>query len=383
MRPVTPRGFRDVLTREAAERETLTAVVSSVFSAFGYDRVETPVVEVYETLEAAAGDLEGTAFRLFDSDGRLLALRPDMTVPIARLVAARMPDAASPKRFRYAADVFREHESLRGQARQFTQLGVELVGVAGAEADAEVVLVAVEALAASGLGDFTVALGDVAVLSRLVESASDDGEWRARVLTAAHERNLVALDGLSRDARVAPAAGEALRAVLRMRGGSEAIAECRAAVAPFGLGGVLDELAATWSLLEAAGVTSRVVVDFGIMRAFDYYTGLVLEAYAPGLGVPLGGGGRYDTVLGSFGAAAPAAGFALGLERITIALAEQGVDVPAPARPVLVGGTAAAAFREAARIRAEGRRAVLAPGLSGETLVAEAEARGLEAVEAR
>lgn len=386
MRPVTPRGFRDVLPAEAAERESVTAAVSAVFSAWGYERVETPVVEVYDTLRAAAGELEGTAFRLFDVDGRLLALRPDMTVPIARLVASRMAEQPGPHRFRYSAEVFREHESLRGQARQFTQLGIELVGAAGPVADAEAIAVLVEALDACGLADFTVALGDVAVLSAIVGVAGGDEPWSAAVFSAAHERNLVSLDRLSRQDGIAEEAGRALREVVRTRGGAEAVAACRALIAGLGSAEVLDELAETWRLLEAAGVAERVVVDFGVMRGFDYYTGLVFDAYAPGLGLPVAGGGRYDAVLARYGASSPAAGFAIGLERLTIALAEQaggagllgGVDAGA-----LVGGDAERAFAEAARLRASGERATLAAGLTGEALAAEAAARGMRAVEAR
>lgn len=383
MRPVTPRGFRDVLPREAAERETLAAAAATVFSAWGYDRVETPVVEVYETLEAAAGDLEGTAFRLFDVDGRLLALRPDMTVPIARLVAARMSDQPGAKRFRYAAEVFREHESLRGQARQFAQLGIELVDASGPAADAEVIAVLVEALAACGLSGFTVALGDVAVLSALLEVSGCDECWRDEVFSAVHDSNLVELDRLSRADGVAEEVGSALREVVRTRGRLEAIEACGAVMRRFGREDVLGELAATWELLEAAGVAGSVVVDFSVMRSFDYYTGLVFEAYAPGLGLPLGGGGRYDAVLARYGAPAPAAGFALGLERLTIALSEQGSAPSETAAPLVVGGEPAAAFAEAARRRAVGERVALAPGVLGQELEELAATRGSEAVEAR
>lgn len=383
MRPVTPRGFRDVLPREAAQREAIEHSCAEVFSAWGYERVETPVIEVFETLQRAAGDLEGTAFRLFDLDGQLLALRPDMTVPIARLVAARMEQRPGVKRFRYAGEVFREHESLRGQSRQFTQIGIEIVGASGPGADAEVVAVLVEALNAIGLTDFTVALGDVAVLFALVDAAGCDDAWRSEVFRAAHESNLVAFDGLTRDDRIAESAGAALRAAIRTRGGSEAIEACRAIVEPFGCAAVLDEFAQTWKLIETAAVADRVVVDFGIMRSFDYYTGIVVEAYAPGVGLPLGAGGRYDGVLAAYDAPAPAVGFALGLERLTIALTEQGVTPDVAAAPVVVGGDAEAAFVEAARRRAAGQRVVLAPGLTGDRLAEEAGALGAEAVEAR
>ncbi|MDZ4168517.1 MAG: ATP phosphoribosyltransferase regulatory subunit [Coriobacteriia bacterium] len=359
MRPITPRGFRDVLPEEAAEREAVSAAIAAVFSSWGYDPVETPVVEVYETLSAAAGDLQGTAFRLFDLDGRLLALRPDVTVPVARLYAARMAHDAGIRRFRYRAEVFREHESLRGQNRQFTQLGVELVGAGGPAADAEVVAVLVEALAASGLADFTVAVGDVAVLIALLDAAGPGaGEaWRADVLAAAHDRNFVALDALA--ARVGGDVGTALAEVVRLRGGVEAIERCRAIVEPVVGTREVDDFARTWQLLEAAGVTDHVMVDFGVIRSFDYYTGLVLEAYAPGLGVALGGGGRYDTLLAAYDAPAPAAGFAIGLERLSIALADQGVVVPVQPSAAVVGGDAAAAFTEAARRRAAGERVAL------------------------
>jgi ATP phosphoribosyltransferase regulatory subunit len=145
---------------------------------------------------------------------------------------------------------------------------------------------------------------------------------------------------------------------------------------------LLDDLATTWKLLVAAGVSDRVVIDFSVMRAFDYYTGLVVEAFAPGLGLPLGGGGRYDGVLGAYDSPLPAAGFALGLERVMIALVEQGVEVAVAPLDAVVGGESSAAIRIATTLRAAGKRVVLS-ALSGEELAAEATRLGaLEAIEA-
>ena len=378
MRPVTARGFRDVLPAEAAEREAVSRRIAEVFSAWGYGLVETPIVEDLSALEAAAGPLEGTAFRLIDLDGRLLALRPDMTVPIARITASRLTGIAGPHRFRYAAEVFREHESLRGQSRQFSQVGIELVGEGGACADAEVVAVLVEALEASGLADFTVAIGTVAVLAAVVAAADAPPAWGDAVFAAAHDRNLVGLDALARDVG-SPAVGSALCAVPRIRGDREAIDRCREATAGLGCDEVLDELAAVWDLLEAAGVRDRVTIDFSVMRSFDYYTGLVAEAYAPGLGVPLGGGGRYDGVLAAFDAPAPAAGFALGLERLMIALLEQSAEPTARGLDAVIGGEGAAALLAARTLRAAGWRVAIS-ARSGRDLVAEA--TRLEAAEA-
>lgn len=375
MQPVTPRGFRDVLFDEAREREAVTNAISRVLVAWGYNPVETPVVEEYATLEAGVGRLaEKYAFRLFDLDGSLLALRPEMTVPVARLAASRLRETAGPHRMRYVTDVFREHTSLRGQARQFTQAGIELVGAHGPAADAEVVCVMVDALTAAGLEPFTVAIGTAEVLRGLLERAGGSAEWRDAVIGAAHERNLVEIDRLAARDDLAPEVAEALRTVPRLRGGAEALDSCMDVTRAAGCVGVVDELGETWRMLSSLGLGDRVTLDFGIMRSFGYYTGVQFEAYAPGLGLPLGGGGRYDRLLGSFGTPMPAAGFALGLERLMIALAEQGrIPRLEPLDAVVGGVDPVAVFAAGARLRAADWRVRLAPGSIGVPLVREAD----------
>lgn len=347
---------------EAAERERISCLMLDAARAWGYTTVETPVLEYVETLAAGSGPLlEGEAFRLFDLDGALLALRPEMTVPLARLVSARLSQEPGPHRLAYCADVFREHASYRGQYRQFRQVGVELVGASGPTADAECVALAVQMLEQTGLREFGVALGDVGVLRALLEAAASDEPWRGSVMDALHARNLVELDRLTRASGVAREAAQALRELPRMRGGFEVLEEARAALEPLGRADALEGLAAVRTLLDSAGVAERVSVDFGIVRGFDYYTGLVLEAHAPGLGLPLGGGGRYDGLLGRFGASLPAAGFAFALERVHIALAEQGrVPEVTGADIVLAGGDAEESWRVAAELRQRGERVFIA-----------------------
>ena len=365
-----------MLPQEAAERETIARAIADTMASWGYGLVETPVAEEYATLEAGAGSsLEGTAFRLFDSDGGLLALRPEMTVPIARVVATRLADEPGPYRLRYAADVFREQASMRGQARQFTQAGLEFLGAAGPAADAEVIAIFVESLRATGLTQFSVGVGTVSVLRAIIDAAGMESEWGEAVLEAAHDRNLVGLDALAGRDGVAPEAAAALKAVPRIRGCRDAIDECRGAAAGCGVDAALDTLDSTWDLLDALGVTDAVSIDFGIMRSFDYYTGIVLEAYAPGLGLPIGGGGRYDAVMAEFGRPMPAAGFAVGIERLHIALAEEGVRIAVPRLDAVLGGAPNAAFAAAAQLRKAGWRVRLSER-EGLELVREAEAAG-------
>lgn len=378
MQPALPRGFRDVLFEEAREREAVIAQVTGLFASWGYDPVETPVVEEYRTLEAGVGpQLERTAFRLFDLDGSLLALRPEMTVPIARVAASRLADAPGPHRIRYASQVFREHASLRGQARQFTQVGVELIGERGAAADVEITLLLLGALREAGLASFVVALGTAEVLRGLLDRAEGPAEWREAVIEAAQARNLVELDRLADREDLSVVLASALREVPRTTGGREALDRCRALIDPCGCGGALDAIEETWAVLEELGETDHLQLDFGLMRSLSYYTGLQVEAYAPGLGLPLAGGGRYDGVLSAYGRPAPAAGFALGLERLMIALAEQDRSPALEQLDAVLGGERAAeVFRAAALLREAGWRVRVAPGADGLALVRDADARG-------
>jgi ATP phosphoribosyltransferase regulatory subunit len=428
MVPVTPRGFKDVLPEEARWRESITTAVQGVLSSWGYAPIETPTLEVLEVLEQG-GRLSETPFRLFDSDGALLVLRPDVTLPIARLVASRLvarnrtlgagptaqlgkgagsslgtgagtnpgtapnptanPSANAPLRFRYVQPVFREEESLRGQAREFTQIGIESIGPSDAAADAEVLLLLVDALKACGLKEFTIAICTVGVLRDLLAAIVNDGdateEWRTAVLAACHKNNVVEVGRLAHDPRVDKRYGAALQALLNLRGGAEAIEQCRALVEPLGCTDGLSTLAQTYDIIAQVGAAPFVTVDFSVMSAFDYYTGLVFEAYAPRLGVALGSGGRYDRMLEHFGTKAPAAGFAFNLERVMFALLEQGIaageGVARPClNPVLIEAAHPAnAFIEAARLRAQGKNVVLVRSEPEEDAVASAAAPMTEA----
>ncbi len=381
--PVTPRGFRDVLFEEAREREEVIRSISAVFSGWGYDPVETPVVEESATLQTGIpGEIERSAFRLFDLDGSLLALRPELTVPIARLAASRLAGTPGPHRVRYATEVFREHASLRGEARQFTQVGVEFIGARGPAADTEVVLLLIEALEAAGLRSFVIGLGTAEVLRNLLELAGGPEEWRQAMVAAAQSRNLVEIERLAGREDLSPELARAFVELPRITGGGEAFERCLELMQACDGTEFACSLAATWQVLNELGYGDRVQIDFGIMRSLDYYTGLQIEAYAPGLGLPLAGGGRYDRLLSAFGLPAPAAGFAVGLERLMIALAEQSASPRSqPLDAVLGGRMPAEVFRAAATLRNAGWRVRLATGRTGIALVREADDFGaLEAL---
>ncbi|MBS6976527.1 MAG: ATP phosphoribosyltransferase regulatory subunit [Eggerthellaceae bacterium] len=353
MNYVTPAGFRDVLTDEAQQRERITRAVQERFAARGYLPIETPTLEVMDVMRAG-GRLAGSPFRFFDARGDLLAMRPDVTLQVARMTATRLAGQPGPFRFRYLQRVFREAEAeMQAKARELTQMGIECIGEEGPEADAEVVGLLAEALDVAGARGYTLALATVGVLRALLEASGAPAWWKEQVLDAYHASNFVELDRLTAPAGAGPAPdaepgarasvppvfAAAIRALPRIRGGRAAIDEVRALVAPLGCEDGLDAFARTYDLLEEAGLGERILVDFSVMSSFDYYTGLVFEAYASGLGTPLGSGGRYDNMIAAYGESRPAAGFAFFLEQAMAAAAavpagcENAPSVPAAPNP--------------------------------------------------
>lgn len=318
-----PPGTRDVLPDELRELRRLEAALSEVFLRYGYGEVATPTIEYHDVL--ARGDTRGApaAYRFFDERGELLAMRSDWTIPIARLVASRFAAAEPPFRLFYIGNAYRAIRPQRGQMREFMQAGVELIGAEAPDGTAEVVEVLVAALDAAGLTRAVVGLGDADLYRQLLTDLGVQGEPRGRVLDRLAAHDLV---GLEQEVRLLERIPEEdVETLLRLpglRGGSEVLERAR------GLGGGAVErasrrLAATFEALERRGVADRVELDLGLLRDLGYYTGAILEVYDPALGHILGGGGRYDELMGRFGRPLPAAGFALYLERVHVAQAEE------------------------------------------------------------
>ena len=359
MIPRTPRGFRDVLPTEAAWRLSIKEALNDRFKLWGYLPVETPTLELLDVLEMG-GKLTDTPFRFFDSDQQQLVLRPDVTLPVARMAALRMAGSEEPLRLCYAHQVFVENDSTYGQDRQVTQAGVECIGPQGAVADAELLCLLFEALAATGLSDFTVAIGAVGVLNALVEGASADAGWKREVLAAFHASDLVSLGRLAADGRAKPIYARAISKLARIRGGREAFQQCRELVAPLGCEDGLSVLERSYDLVTENVSCGKLLVDFSIISSLDYYSGMVFKAYVPQVAKAVASGGRYDHTLAKFGADRPAAGFAISLEPLMQGLEEQGVNPPqvGPDR-VVEGQDAQAMFAEARELRARGVRVVL------------------------
>jgi ATP phosphoribosyltransferase regulatory subunit len=309
-----PSGTRDVLPDEMRELRAITEAMRRVFDERGYGEVSTPALEYASVLERAELAEARPAYRLFDETGEVLVLRSDMTVPIARLVATRYADASPPLRFCYFAHAWRGVRPQRGQAREFLQAGIELVGAPAPEGTAEAVSVLCAALDAAGLRDYRIGLGDASLYPALLDSLGVIDPARSRILHELATRDFV---GLERELGAAGLSADDAALLLRVpqeRGGMDVLESPSGPLADAvaGMGAV--------SRLLAPEIADRVIYDFGLARGPGYYTGAIFEVYDPALGAPIGGGGRYDDLLGRFGRALPAVGFALNVERAHIAL---------------------------------------------------------------
>jgi ATP phosphoribosyltransferase regulatory subunit len=316
-----PSGTRDVLPDEMRELRAMTDRIRAVFEAAGYGEVYTPALEYEGTF--AREDRQPTqttswgthpAYRMFDEQGNVLVLRPDMTVPIARLVATRYAHAEPPFRFCYLAHAYRGVRPQRGQSRELLQAGVELIGSGAPEGTAEALTVLCEALGAAGLETYRIGLGDASLYPELLAAFEVAEEPRERILTALVGGDFVGVEREVTALALGSTESELLLSVPTTRGGPEVLA---------GLSGPLEAAAtgmrAVHTLL-APHVAERIIFDLGLVRSLGYYTGAVFQVYDPAHGVPIGSGGRYDELLAGFGRPLPAVGFGLNVERLHIAL---------------------------------------------------------------
>ena len=312
-----PSGTRDVLPDEMRELRAITDALRGVFERHGYGEVYTPTIEYESVLRRGDGGVQ-PAYRVVDDHGDVLALRADMTVPIARVVATRYQAAEPPLRFCYVAHAYRQVTPHRGQMREFLQAGIELVGAPGAAGTAEALTVLCHALDAVGLDRYRVGLGDAALYPALLSGLGVDEEHRERLLQELATKDFVGLEREVRELDLAASDAELLVRVPQLRGGSDVLEAPPGPVAD-ALRGLRDVL----ELLEDS-VAEHVIFDLGLARGLGYYTGAVFDVYDPALGEPLGGGGRYDDLLARFGRALPAVGFAIGVDRLHAALAGEG-----------------------------------------------------------
>lgn len=346
------KGAKDFLPLEAAIKREFENQTVQTFTRWGYREVITPTFEYLEVIESGAGEgIREELFLLQDRDGRLLALRPEMTIPIARIVSTKFREFEGVLRLFYNANIFRHALPQMGRYQEFYQLGVELIGASGARADAEVIALAAEILKNQEL-DFKISLNHIGIFNNLLLQSGLSESAKEGIKQLVLKKDLVGLNKMLSELSLDPDFRRVLLEIPVMHGGPEVLQRLEAVRKVPGVEEAINELSGVYDHLAAYGIQEDVVIDLGILRGFDYYTGIVFEGYSPQLGYPLLGGGRYDNLLDKFGCPRVATGFAVGIERVLLALEQR--TCPPPEGLVVSGNDLQAVLNQARQLREQG-----------------------------
>jgi ATP phosphoribosyltransferase regulatory subunit len=343
-------------------RDTQEAVLAEM-RRWGYRYVVTPTLERLDLLALGLdADVRRRLFKLMDSDGSVLAVVGERTVPVARLVAGSLRMAPLPMRLCYAGPVLTNDPGRFTRRREAYQVGAELVGASGPVADAEVIALAVRCLDAAGLRTYQVDVGHSEFFLGLLDGLALPADLKPDVRAALAQRDFVALEALLAGTPLRSAEHELLLRFPALRGDAGILDAAGALVRNRRSERALEELARVHELLRAHGLGSAVSLDLGAIRDFDYYTGVIFEGYGPEVGRPLAQGGRYDGLLACFGRPAPATGFMIHLDLMGEVLRRSGVARELTRLDAAVAWASAGleeALRLAGSLRMFGMRAVV------------------------
>ncbi|MBV7329013.1 ATP phosphoribosyltransferase regulatory subunit [Chloroflexi bacterium TSY] len=316
------RGVSDYFWDDAYERRQLEVTLLELFRSWGYYDVILPMFEHAETIRSHySNSRRSEVYHFQDPEGSMLALRPDMTIGVARLVGMRLFDVISPQRFCYVGSVFRHDEPQAGRQREFYQAGIELIGSEAPDADAEVLALTVRALQASGLQKFRLLLGQPRFINGLLQSLSLSAAEEKTLTLTLQRKSEPALLEFVQDLSIAPKVKTVFENLLGLNGKDHKqilqLAKRNCLNAEMEM--AVEDVQTLYDLLNAHGVDHLVDLDLTEIRNIGYYTGITFQAFSPGIGFGIAGGGRYDNLIGTFGPSKPAIGVALGVERILIA----------------------------------------------------------------
>lgn len=312
-----PAGVKDYLPEAVEQLRSVEHRVLACMSRWGYRQIITPTLEYYDTVGMASSTSDKRLFKLLDRKGTTVVLRSDMTAPIARVVASLLRDRPFPLRLSYHSNVFRAMEEEAGRDSEFFQTGVELVGDASADADAEVIALAIASLKAAGVSRFKLAVGHVGFLNGLFEETlREQEEAQTALKDCLLKRDHVGYRELLQELGLSDPVRQELESVLRLRGGEEICEQALTLTRNATAQASIRHLCEIWEVLGSYGVSGHVLIDLSNIGDFSYYTGMTFEGYAAEQGFPVCSGGRYDNLLRQFGRPAPATGFALKTNRI-------------------------------------------------------------------
>lgn len=312
---IIPEGTRDLIENECVKRKKIIKEVNYIFHKWGYDEVITPTVEFYDLFCFENNGLrEEDMYKFFDNTGRILVLKPDMTVPIARVVGTKFKDYDLPIRLRYESNVYRVHESLGGKRNEYTDCGVELIGLDSKDSDLEILVTALEVLEATGVKEYKLEIGDVHFFKAAIESLEIDEEKKEVLSQLIEKKSLKELNDFLDNLNIDLKTKKFFKRLPWIFGGKEVLDQCEDLVFNSGMRKSLEYLRDIYSKLQDLGYESKITFDLGMAPRLNYYTGLIFRGYVEGVGNTALSGGRYDNLISSFGVDLKAIGFSINID---------------------------------------------------------------------
>lgn len=324
----TPEGVRDIYNKECAEKRYLQNRLHRVFEAYNYEDIETPTIEYFEVFDKEVGTTQAKdLYKFFDREGNTLVLRPDFTPSIARAAAMYFEEKDMPVRLCYQGNTFINHSGYQGRLKESAQMGVEFIGDSAVDADVEVLTMAIEMMMAAGLEKFQFSIGQVDFFKALIEEAKINEETVENLCSLISNKNIFGVEELLDHMSLRDGLKEAFMQLPQLFGGVEVLDSARVLANNGKARDAIRRLRQIYELLEQKGYAKYISFDFGMLSKYEYYTGIIFQAYTYGTGEPVAKGGRYDNLMGHFGKPEPAVGFCIAMDQLMIALARQNIQI--------------------------------------------------------
>lgn len=333
-----PEGMQDTLTGECVRKRCLERQLRTLFALSGFREIETPLLEYYGTFDDEIyGFAEHHVWKTFDRQGRVLALRPDSTIPAVRIAASSLKNEPLPLRLCYIQNVAAYQTDTASALCESTQAGVELMGEKSSLADAEMIALAIRSLQEAGLRDFQIDLGQVAFFKGFMEEAGLTMAQTETFRGYVEEKNTLAMQLFLNKCAVPGEVSKRLMKLPQLYGDESVLEQARAITQNATCREAIDNLQKVLDALNALGCARYISIDLGMVHAVNYYSGMIFRGITGFLGQPLLSGGRYDGLPERFGRAMPATGFGLSVNLLMMALGRQGEEFPAPQTDFALG----------------------------------------------
>lgn len=316
-RNVLPEGTRDIILDECILKRKLEKELDNLFDKWGYKEVITPTVEYYETFNQDFATLnEEDMYKFFDNKGRILVLRPDMTIPIARIVETKLKDSKFPIQLRYNSNIFRVHKSLGGKRNEYTDVGVELIGLEDTKSDLEMLVLALESMKKLGFKDFNLEIGNSDFINGAFENGDFDDECREKIANYIDEKNLKSLEVYLDSLDIDEGYKEFFNKLPWLFGEKDVLDKAKKLAFNDVLKNKLNYLEKLYAELESLGYGKNITFDLGMIPRLNYYTGIIFKGYCQGVGTTVLRGGRYDNLIKPNSKNIPAIGFSIDVNSV-------------------------------------------------------------------